>query len=722
MKNGFRMRVIGVAITAMLASSAWAEGWSDVALGTAGGAIGGIVGNQVGNGRGRTVATAIGAATGTVIASGCKVSTGTVVGGALGGLLGSQVGGGNGKNLMAGVGAAVGAWLGSDCSPVAMAAKPSALPGPAFRFNGLVMTPVNGFPVDAFQGVPPIVTTEDLASAREVVKGLTASAAKSYKDGDVESAMLKMYWAKRIGTVALSVSGASLSALSNIKVGGPQAVAGAPVSRAQLAGASVTAAIPAKTLVILPALDDDGVGDKVAGLGVNVPVASVNWGNGVQVADNGGGVAGFMNAIGSLGKAIGTPDIGKVGPTDVGKIGVPVDFLGLQENQVLQMGNGAYVMKSNGNLTIYNPGEKEIAIPLDKLDFVPRMPVPSAARQAAADLMKVINANTTRWAFGEYKRKAMIFDVVFEAPNRLRDLRRNGEVVSFVDANGAVSSQQNSGEQRYRSDTVFRIAADVMTQANKASPVNDFKGSCRMEHLNIYDTLGGRYASTFTRICFKGEFGNGNENQVATRTFWLGEAGQAVQTAASALKDKEVRDTMALAMGVGKVSSDLLAFAPGAGNVESGLQCIGEHTVAQHSLVTAAFKTSTLNGDVFAKARLVGWEPEKNEWGMERVANCVGAIPLAGNLISAGKKVGALGKGVLSSMPNLDRLESVFNAFDTPNRLKKYVEGVQNVEALYPGNPLAAGFVKSVYDGVMTGQNITQLKDDFMQTSQLPAM
>lgn len=717
-----RNRIVALAVAATFAAPVMAD-VMDWLKGAGGAAVGAIAGNQVGQGKGRTAATAAGAVAGSVIASGCKVSVGTAVGGVAGGVVGAQMGQGRGKDAMAAIGATVGAWLGSDCSPVASASAPVALSGDPFRFNGLVMTPMSGFPLEAFQGVPPMVTTDDLAAGREVAKRLASSAEESYQAGDTESAMLKMYWAKRIGQVALSTAGQSLAALNTLKVAPQRMMPGA--ARGQLSGSSVTVSVPPKTLVVLPAFDQEGAPqNRVAQLWESTKLGRVDMADGVKVADL--GVAGILGALKQVTGAQQRPQQQSQQQGSGQLAYVPPELLGLENGRVLRMENGASVMKSPGNLTVYNPGDKAVTIPLDKLDYMPRTPMPSADRQAAGDLLKAMNENVTRWTFGEYKRQTMgSFWTKFQVPNRIVDAKRGNMVIGYTDSYGNVVQQRMDGDQAYKSDANYRLVANVMDGIGKSPAVNGFSLSCQAEALSFYDVLGGQYSNTLTQICFKGNFNNGQVNQIATRTFWIGENGKAVQTLESIAQDKDVVSTMKKALTASKTVSDAASLTGTAfGNVESALQCFDKYTLAQMAAVEGVRASGGLKGNTtgfmdwdgaasgYKTARLAGWEPDQSEWSMDRVANCVGAIPVAG---AVGKRVAMLGKDVLAKAPDLERLSQVFKAFETPTSFNDYAKGVSNVADLYPSNPAAASFVKSIYDGLMTGQGLVQIKQDIAE-------
>lgn len=651
------------------------------------------------------------AAAGTIIASGCKVGVGTVAGGVLGGLLGSQVGGGRGKDVMAGVGGAVGAWLGSDCSPAAAASVPVALTGPAFRFNGITMTPVDGFPGAAFRGVPPIVSTNDLRVAREVTRRLVASAGESARAGDQESAMLKMYWAKRIGLAEMAITSASLRAISSVATG--------PAQRG-IGRATVTMTVPPKTLIVVPAFDQDGNGSRVtAALDAPTQLSAVDWSAGVQVADNGTAVVGeVLRLLGGNPNQARGPQGSRMNGSQgrrAPEVATPTaDMLGLPEGQPLRMSDGSYILKTPGNLTIYNDTEQPVALPLDKLDFVPRTPLPSSARQAAGAMMHTLNEEVVRFTFNEYKHSigGAAFWTRFEAPNRVVDVLRGPMPVGYTDRTGRVTTSPRDGELEYKANAAYRMAADILGATMKAPGVVEFETACRAERFGWFGKLSGEYSGTLKKICFKGAFSGEGSQQVATRTFVIGENGAAVQTMESLMTDKQIVNEMKKALLAGGLVSDSLSLAGlPLGNVESGMQCMGQDTLAQIASVNAAYKSlgSNVMGTSYAAARIAGWEPKPDEWSVERVASCVGAIPAIGVAATGVKKVAALGQNVLETLPDVGRMQKMFEVFETPRSFNSHVKGIQTAEELWPGNPRAARFVKSIYDAMMTGLGMGQV-------------
>lgn len=721
---------------------------SDIFRGTAGAVVGGAVGNHVGQGSGRAVATAAGAVAGSLIASNCRAGTGTFIGGLIGGLLGYQIGQGNGQNVAAAAGAAIGARLSSDCSPVEAAAVPVALALPAVRFNGRSFQPLSGFPLEAFRGVPPIASTHDLEAAREVAVRLAAGARESMLAGDTETAMLKMYWAKKIGLAALAITSASIDSINSLSA----------------ANGKVRARVAAKSLVILPAHESSSVPpdtelvrrDKVAAwLDRAGHFAHVDWAqHSAQVADNGpsawdalravssvlnslSGVAGSnQGAVRQAGEVLGglagqrpnvlpAPGAHPRGALDADAAGL---LAGPQEGQPYQLANGLIVLKQKGQLTVYNPRGEEADVELDALNFVPRTPVLSAVRKEAASLVKTINDNGTEWVFSTYwsQINKQWFFISYVSPNLLIDKSRNRKVVGYFDSEGRVTSNPNSGAVAFKKDVVFKTAMSVHDGMANSTGFQKFISDCANQKLGHFTKIHGDEADLSTATCFTGEYPA--VTQVLTRTFWLGEAGRAVQTLESMIADTQFLDAMKGALVAGKTTSDVLAaLGTPVGNVESALQCFGKDSMAQLAAVEAvrAKTAGSANrwaaaGSGYTKAKVLGWTPEPAEWGVDRVANCIGTVPLVGGAVAGGvKATGKLSGAVLASLPSLDRMESAFKLFNSPSSFGKYAEGLQLAESLFPANPVAARFVKSAYDFAMSGVNLKQLGGDFSEIGAL---
>lgn len=663
-----------------------------------GGAVGGLLGNQVGNGRGKTIATAAGAATGVVIASGCKVTAGTALGGVLGGLLGSQVGGGNGSNIMAGVGAGVGALLGSDCQPGAEPVAPAPLPSAEpFVINGLSLTPMSGFPQEAFLGIPPIVTPADALAAAKIVRLLTDISASARKDNP-ELSVLSMYWAKRISTTTLGILSASLSAIQTNK------------------GDSAT--IPARGLVILPSFNEFRSGGAQHALfdAMNEMIAADSYANtrGILVADAGG-----LDSIFGLFGKIGAPPPPQQ-QSAVFTSTVPKVLLGLPLNQKLRLANGTYVLKSADALTVYNPNNEGIELPLDKLDFIPRAPSPSIDRRKAAELMFALNESSKDWAFNVYRHRVGNFQTEVAAPNKLIDEVRGNVAVAYFDREGRIAEQPEDGEREYARNGKYRRAVDTISAVVNSSAVRKHIEACRSAGRGNYGILEGLYANLWQAVCFDGRYTDGNKSYV--RTFYIGEGAEVVQTLASMNRDLNNQKAMTEAIVNGGALSDIKAFIPLVGNIESGYRCMGEYTMSQSDYIESILlETAKENGlprhvkGNHATAIMAGWTPPPlDEWNLDRVINCVSAMPFIGYTGSAVKVADKAANyawmGFLSDAGGrrIDLLRNITDSFSSPARLKSYVQGVKNVQGLVPDNPSASLLVKTIYDLLMSGENLIQ--------------
>jgi hypothetical protein len=263
----------------------------------------------------------------------------------------------NSQKLIASIGVGVGPLLCSDCQPRTGQASVAPAPNiPSFTLNGLKLTPVRGFPQEAFMGIPPIVTPEDALSAAKMVRALSNISLKTRTENP-ELSILSMYWAKRISTTTLSILSSSLYAIKT--------------------NTGTSARIPAKGLVILPAFNEfNDEGKHPLQLGALESISASNKhaaSKSVMVADNGG----FSVALDFLSKASITP---AQHVTQAPAAAQHKALVGLPLNTAFKMPNGMFVMKTADALTVYNPTDTASDLPLDKLDFMARTLTPSPAR------------------------------------------------------------------------------------------------------------------------------------------------------------------------------------------------------------------------------------------------------------------------------------------------------------------------------------------------------
>ena len=674
------MRLSKIFIAAILSQSAVSIAMPDLSQfgqAAAGAAAGGLLGNQVGNGRGKTLATAAGSVAGVVIASGCKATARTAIGGLLGGLIGSQFGGGNGSKALAGLGAAAGALFGSDCqaaaNPVAAAPLENMAP---ITMNELTMTPMNGFPQEAFMGIPPIVTPQDALAAASTVRKLADLSAQARTEGNPELSILSMYWAKRISSTTVCILSASLNSIAT--------------------NTGKTASIPPKGVVILPSFNEYSAGGNQNQALLNA-MSSMMAANeyaaskGVMVAD----LNGFSNALNLLGQLAGnaapqqtTPQqqlapapIAQPAPAQAASA-TPKGMVGLPLNVVVKLPDGTFAMQTDDALTLYNPNDTATDVPLNKLDFKVRTAAFSEQRKAAAPMMFKINDAATNWGFATYIQIAPgPFSLNIATPNKLIDVRRRDMTVAYIEGDGSIGSDPTSGKIAYRTDHKFSNAMDLLQRIGTTKSVTEFINVCANDlKLSAYQVLDGKYARIMQNVCFKGAYGN--QDKMYVRTYFIGELGKnPIQTSESANLDKANQNEMTKALTNGAAFSDVLSLLPLVGNVESGLRCMGDYTMAQQAAIgNALMKTGLPASDLpfnrqknMAIATLSGWTPPPaDEWSFDRVVNCASALPIvgyAGTAVKAADQAAShAGANILSGMSqaSIDKLHALTDAFNSP--------------------------------------------------------
>lgn len=608
-----------------------------------------------------------------------------------------QISGVNGKNILASMGSGVGLPLCSDCRQQPAESVPATyMPNmPSFTLNGLKLTPVNGFPKEAFMGIPPIVTPEDVLAATKMVRAL-ADISRKARTENPELSILSMYWAKRISATTVSILSSSLYAIKT--------------------NTGTSARIPAKGLVILPAFNEFGDDSKqTLQLGMLEDKFAVNEhgaSKGVMVADNGG----FGAALDFLSK-VGTPPAQQVSQAPAAA--QPKALVGLPLNTAFRMPDGMFVIKTNEALTIFNPNDTASDLPLDKLDFMARTTTPSPARQAVAPLMFAMNGSSRDWSFSNYQRRVQSFENYLAAPNRIIDINRGRQVAAYLNEAGQIDQSPDSGERAYRTNAIYKRAMDTMVQAVNSTPVRLHTNACYAANRNYYDAMGGKYATLLQSVCHEGPL----DNKVYVRTFYIGGDGsEIVQTPESLNRNGKNQQAMTEAMINGEALSDALSFVPGAENINNSLQCIGDYTFSQLGFISQAVMDTgapanslRVTPKKYNIAVMAGWTPPSvNEWDLGRVTSCVNAMPPvtpAVSTVKVGNKTTAQpDTNVLSeiSAARLDLIYSAASAFNSPLTLREYVRGASDVKALIPGNPSASAFVKTIHDTLITGQNMYQ--------------
>lgn len=599
------------------------------------------------------------------------------------------------NNLIASIGTRVAPSLCNDCQlqvdPAPGALSPNM---PSFTLNGLKLTPVNGFPKEAFMGIPPIVTPEDTLAAAKMVHTLSDISLKTRTENP-ELSILSMYWAKRISTTTLSILSSSLYAIKT--------------------NTGTSARIPAKGLVILPAFNEFNYESKQPlqlGKIENTPVSSkLATSKSIMVAYNGG----FGVALDFLNKVSVAPPVQQSAQLPAAQSST---LVGLPLNTAFKMPDGMFVMKTVDALTVFNPNDTASDLPLDKLDFMARTLTPSRARQAAAPLMFAINGSSKNWSFSNYQRRVQSFENFLATPNKIIDINHGRQVAAYLNEAGQVDQSPDSGERAYRTSAIYRRAMDTMVETVNSTPVRLHTNACYAANRSYYETLNGKYANLLQSICYKEPL----DNQVYVRTFFIGGDGnEIVQTSESLNRDSKNQQAMIEAMVNGEALNNALSFIPG--NIKNNLQCAGDYTFSQLGFISQAVmdigtpaSSLRVTPKKYDIATMASWAPpSSDEWDLGRVTSCMNVTQPAASAAPTAKNVARAAMqpdtNVLSelSAARLELVRSATSAFNSPLTLKEYVRSAPDAKALFPGNPNASAFVKNIHDTLMTGQNMYQM-------------
>ena len=531
--------------------------------GAAGAAAGGFIGNQIGKGGGNTAMVGVGAATGALIATGCKPTAAAALGGLLGGILGSQIGQGGGAKVATALGAAAGTLIGADCGEAGVA-DPQPIPGrPPVTVNQMRYVPVNGFPASAFNGVPPIVSTDDFKAANALVKQLSRNAQVALQNDDVALAMLNAYWATRISDAVSTILGNSLATIHSAN------------------GSKVT--IPAKAYIFLPSENVNlaGNGANYSSLSDDIPpLAGIDLSKGVQVVEL--GLNSILNVINSA--------------TNSRNINSSASIVEMEDNsrklatlpigEVMERPDGLHIRRDASGYAIYNKDDVGREIDMERLNFIPKLHAPSAQWQAAARKISDLSEKRLDYFFKitQHTYSSGWFHV--EKPNRYT---RNGQVIAHFGPNFEFSQHPNrAGENSYASHPDFRLAVDV-NEVTSRFIFSNFVPVCNSKSFGTYNRIAGGNANLVIANCH-----NGSESAVVySRTYYLDEdalrTGALFPTVDSLMSDRRTRKAMNEAYDTGENVSDMLGLIPLVGEIESGLQCLGKSTMSQRANLAKEF-------------------------------------------------------------------------------------------------------------------------------------
>lgn len=624
------------------------------------------------------------------IASNCAQSSTDLVGGVVMGLVNGLISDPLAKNIAGTLGGMLTEIANRSsflkCNPFDHLAKASKI-GEPFSYNGLKLQQTNGFPVEAFYGLPPIVDTQDLRVAYQTAASLAENARRNYQAGEEDLAFAQMYWARRIYTVAISVSGASAEAFRSAR------------TKPTPGGGSTTVmTIPAGALAVIP-------GAAQSRSRMQAAANAFDLSQGIKVASN------DMRVIGEV--------LNQALPVDLKNMaqrsfapGVS-DFGKLKPGAVFETENGLRFSQRNGDMVVHNDTSKPLDIETSRLGHsLPRGGLTDEDEQVGRLFETMVDTVTreTVYVYGLHpKRAKQGYDVRFHKPNVAIDRRAGNAPVVYVDANGQLTRDARAGQEAYRASSIFRMASDRYHLVDRNPEIERFRSKCYSEKLGHYDgTKDG--GNTFVVMCFKAPPGSPPSEIVATRMFYVDKKGKIGQTEASIIKDQAAINEFKRIMGIGKQASEVAAAFP-VGIIDAGALCFDKTTPLQ----VAALSSMTEKGyfSSSSEARILGWKPDASEWNSDRILNCVSIIPGAGYAAGAAKKIGDTAN-LLSKVRSaqLAKVRDVALLFSMPTTKDKAISGAKKAEEIFKNAPRAARFAKGAFDA-------TSFVDTFSDAAEL---
>lgn len=616
-----------MAVSTAIASTDDKPSWdAGRALKGAGGAVlGGVAGAQVGKGKGRDLALGVGAATGAVLAVGCKPTAMSVVGGLLGGLIGSQVGDGKGRQVAIGVGSAVGAVLGSDCS--ADNAVRATVTTPRIGetiINGIPVGNGGVFELGRLSGLPPVQTVKDLRDLDRAVHAAQHLARARLEAGDYGGAMMATHFA------SLLLEYQALIGISNHRVF---------ESMKSMRDGRVT--IPAGAYAVLPVFDRGGYTHHER---VDISFMPTESGEPILVASN-GLLSGILDSLPKRSS----------GATSR-KVPVTAEYAALPVGMTVTFANGLVMKRTDDSIVVHNPKGVDLDAELEKMGYMPPIPLPSKHRQDAGRIMKNMTYSSNliflRNATGDAWPKAPNL-IVSNVP------QVQGGLLN-VDGDLAQSKAEDVAAKKLYADTKssYRLAMDTLVSLQSVSEWGSFKNAC----LN-----GGYRTASLNAIGLHGEIaaflcGSGRNvgSDVYSRQFYIGEKGLHM-TLESIMRDEAVAQEVKRYSLEKDLASNLIQMIPLIGNFESGIKCSGSDFSLWDVYAEGSEK---MKAAAFVKKI---YDPQNLKDGpFLRTLDCMSAIPLVGVSVKGAAKAKELAGGLREYVTkSADDFYQISRVFDT---------------------------------------------------------
>ena len=622
-----------MAASAASASTDDKPSWNvERALKGAGGAVlGGVAGAQVGKGKGRDLAISVGAGAGAMLAIGCKPTAMSVVGGLVGGLLGSQVGAGKGRQAAIGIGSAVGAVPGSDCSADNAVRTTVTVPriGES-RINGIPVGNGGVFSLGRLSGLPLVQTTQDLKDLDLAVREAQALARSRLEVEDYGGAMMATHFA------SLLLEYQALIGISNHRV-----------FESMKSMRDGRATIPAESYAVLPLFDRGGYTHHEK---VEISFRPLESGEPIFVASN-GPLSGILNILPKQ-------------PNNTASREVPVDvteYATLPVGMIVTFANGLVMKRTADSIVVHNPKNVDLDAELEKMGYMPPIPVPSKHRQDAGRIMKNMTDSSNlvflRRASGNAWPKAP--NLIVDGPTQAGLLNASG----LLSKSGA---EDAAGKKLYANpESSYRLAMDTLVGLQGVQEWNSFRNTCnggggfRTSSLNAV----GQYGEIAAFLC-----GSGRNvgSDIFSRQFYIGENGLH-QTIESIMRDESVAQGVKQYSLERELASNIIQMVPGVGSIESGLKCV-DAPFRLGGIYVSEGGTS----EQFEKMKSASfvkhiYDPEDlKEGGFSKALDCLAAIPVAGTAVKVSSRTMELTVGLKGYISKAaDDFHQVSRLFDS---------------------------------------------------------
>lgn len=555
----------------------------------------------------------------------------SVVGGLLGGLLGSQVGAGKGRQVAIGVGSAVGAVLGSDCS--ADNAVRTTVTTPRIgesRINGIPVGNGGVFSLGRLSGLPLVQTTQDLKDLDLAVREAQSLARARLELEDYGGAMMATHFA------SLLIEYQALIGISNHRVF---------ESMKSMRDGRVT--IPAESYAVLPMFNRGGYTHHEK---VEISFGSLESGEPILVASN-GLLSGILNVLPKQ-------------PNDAASREVPMaatEYATLPIGMVVTFANGLVMKRTADSIVVHNPKNVDLDAELEKMGYMPPIPMPSKHRQDAGRIMKNITDSSNivflKRASGEAWPKAP--NLIVDGPRQTGLLNVNG-LLSKNDAEDAAGKRLYANPQ-----SSYRLAMDTLVGLQSVPEWRSFRSACNGDGRFNTSSLNavGQYGEIAAFLC-----GSGRNvgSDIFSRQFYIGENGLH-QTIESIMRDESVAQGVKQYSLDREIASNAIQIVPYLGNLESGLKCVNSSWRVGDLYASrpgTSEQTEKMKAAAFVKHV---YDPESMKDGaFSKTLDCLSAIPVAGLAAKGAAKAAELTVGLKGYVSkSADDFYQITRLFDT---------------------------------------------------------